>query len=144
MPYTAVMSENLQQLAHGLVKAWNSHDPEQVAAFYAPECEEIDVAQPMPQIGAEGIRRRMVLYLRAFPNLSVTLDDVVVDGNRVAMAWTWCGTHRGTFMRIPPTGRHVTVRGTSFLTVQNGQIQKGTRVWDLAGLLRGLGLLPEL
>jgi hypothetical protein len=47
-------------------------------------------------------------------------------------------------MNIPPTGRPVLARGTSILCLNDGLIQHGTRIWDLAGLLRGMGLLTEL
>jgi hypothetical protein len=47
-------------------------------------------------------------------------------------------------MRIPPTGRSIAVRGTSVLTVESGKIIRGLYVWDVAGLLRSIGLLPEL
>jgi len=138
------MSESVQQLVTDLVAAWNSHDVERIAALYAPDYEESDVAQADSPRGRDGIRRTAAGYLRAFPDLLVTLDDVVSDGQRVALAWHWCGTHQGAFLKIPPSGRQVTVRGTSFLTIENGQIRRGTRIWDLAGLLRAIGLLPEL
>jgi steroid delta-isomerase-like uncharacterized protein len=138
------MSVSAQQLVTDLIAAWNSHDPERIAALYAPEYEESDVAQADSPRGRDGIRRTASLYLRAFPDLQVTLNELVVEGDRAALAWHWRGTHQGTFMRIPPSGRCVTVRGTSFLTIENGQITRGTRIWDLAGLLRAIGLLPEL
>ena len=138
------MAQPIQQLIADLIAAWNSHDVERVAAFYAPDYEETDVAQAKVQRGREGIRRTAALYLRAFPDLQVTLNDLVIDGNRAALIWSWCGTHRGTFMRIPPTGRAVAVRGASFLIIEDGQIRRGARIWDLAGLLRAIGLLPEL
>ncbi len=127
-----------------LIAAWNAHDVERLASLYAPDYEETDVGQAGSQHGQESIRRTATHYLRAFPDLQVTLNEVVIDGNRAALAWTWCGTHRGTMLNIPPTGRHVTVRGTSFLMIEDGLIQRGLRVWDMAGLLRSIGLLPEL
>jgi predicted ester cyclase len=54
------------------------------------------------------------------------------------------GTQRGAFMGIPATGRFVEVRGVSILTIENGLIARGTNIWDTAGLLRALHLLPEL
>ncbi len=138
------MSNSIHQLVTDLVAAWNSHDVERVATCYAVDYEETDVAQADSPRGRDGIRRTAAGYLRAFPDLLVTLDDVVIDDHRVALAWHWHGTHRGAFMNIPPSGRQVTVKGTSFLTIENGQIRRGTRIWDLAGLLRALGLLPEL
>ena len=47
-------------------------------------------------------------------------------------------------MRIPPTGREVAVRGVSILTIADGKVTHGETIWDTAGLLRALGLLPEL
>jgi hypothetical protein len=47
-------------------------------------------------------------------------------------------------MHIPPTGRKIAVRGISVLTIENGKITRGLYVWDAAGLLRTIGLLPEL
>ena len=126
------------------IQAWNAHDIERVSAFYAQDYEEIDVAQATPQRGRDSMRRQIACYLRAFPDLCVTLDRNVAQDHHIALFWTWSGTHRGTFMNIPPSGRSVTVRGSSLLEVTDGQVRRGWRVWDLAGLLRGLGLLPEL
>ena len=47
-------------------------------------------------------------------------------------------------MHIPPTGRKIAVRGISVLTIENEKITSGLYVWDAAGLLRAIGLLPEL
>ena len=47
-------------------------------------------------------------------------------------------------MNIPPTGRAVRIRGVSLLTVADGRLKRARRIWDLAGLLRSFGLLPEL
>jgi hypothetical protein len=47
-------------------------------------------------------------------------------------------------MHIPPTGRFATVRGVSILTFMDGKIYRGQYMWDVAGLLRAIGLLPEL
>ncbi len=133
-----------QQFAQALIDALNTRDPDRVMAFYAPDYIEIDVAQAEPQIGRDTVRRKLLAYWRAFPDLQFTLDDVIAEGDRLVMVWHWCGTHRGTIMNIPPTGRAVQTRGTSILAVSENLIQRATRIWDLAGLLRGMGLLTEL
>jgi len=134
----------VRRLVNDLVAAWNAHDSERVQSFYAPDCEEEDVAMPAPQRGSGTIRRTMKYYLRAFPDVQVSADEMVCDGDRAVLLWTWRGTHRGRFMNIPPTGRRVTVRGTTIMKVCDGRIHRVVRVWDVAGLLRALGLLPEL
>src|SRR3990172_3008192 len=133
------MNEPVRQLVHDLIQAWNAHDSKAVQAFYAPDFAETDVAQAETPSGPDGVGSAMAYYLRAFPDLRIVLDELIVDGNRAAMFWTWHGTHQGMFMRIPPTGRAVSVRGTSLLTIENGQIRRVMRVWDLAGLLRSIG-----
>ena len=54
------------------------------------------------------------------------------------------GTHLGTLMNIPASGRSVSVRGVSVFTLAAGQVSRATYIWDVAGLLRTIGLLPEL
>ncbi len=123
---------------------WNAHDARAVAACYAPDFVGDDIALAEPQHGSEDIRKLTLYYLRAFPDLHVTVDGRAVDGDVVVLVWTLTGTHRGTFMNIPPTGRPTSVRGTTYLTIRDGLIRRATRIWDLAGLLRCMGLLPEL
>ena len=128
-----------------LVEAWNSHNLDRIASFYTSDYEDIDVARASSQHGADGLRRVAAYYLRALPDLRVTLDDLIIgEDGRVALAWTWQGTHQGNLMKIPPTGRTVIVRGASLLTITDGKIKRGVRIWDVAGLLRAVGLLPEL
>jgi steroid delta-isomerase-like uncharacterized protein len=131
-------------LVRELIEAWNAHDAERVAACYAEDFEGEDVAQAEPQRGPHDIRRITLFYLRAFPDVQIELQDAVFDGDKVVMVWVLRGTQRGTFMRIPPTGRRVAVRGTTLLTLRHGQIARAVRIWDVAGLLRSVGLLPEL
>ena len=47
-------------------------------------------------------------------------------------------------MNIPPTGHKVEVRGVSMIGIENGLIVRAQYIWDLAGMLRHMGLLPEL
>jgi steroid delta-isomerase-like uncharacterized protein len=136
--------ETSAQLIRDLVEAWNEHNAAKLAALYAPDFEEDDVAQAKPQHGPEAVRGLMRLYLRAFPDLRIIADDVIIQGDRISFAWTLCGTHRGTLMNIPPTGRTVRIRGVSLITLENGLIRRASRIWDMAGMLRTFGLLPEL
>ncbi len=127
-----------------LFAAWNAHDVSSVLSYYTADYEELDVARAQPMRGHAEVRRLMTYYLRAFPDLSITLDDCIRDGERMALYWTWQGTQRGTFMHIPPTSLRVSVRGTSLVALRDEKIRRALRIWDLAGLLRDLKLLPEL
>ncbi|HBY98724.1 MAG: ester cyclase [Ardenticatenaceae bacterium] len=138
------MSESMTRFMTDLLEAWNTHDVERVVTFYAPEYEGVDVAQASPQYGPQGIRQMVTWYWRAFPDLHFSGDEIIVDGNRVVLIWTAHGTHQGVLMKIPPTGRPVNVRGVSRLTMKGGKIANALYIWDVAGLLRAIGLLPEL
>ncbi len=138
------MTEITDRLIKDLVGAWNEHDANKVAALYAPDYEEEDVALAEPHRGVNAARGTMILYLRAFPDLRLEVEEVVAEANCVVMAWILSGTHRGRLMNIPATGRPVRVKGVSIMTVADGRITRTRRVWDLAGLLRAFGLLPEL
>jgi steroid delta-isomerase-like uncharacterized protein len=139
------MTAIAETLAKGLVDAWNEHDAEKVQSFYTPDCIERDIAMRDAQHGSDSIRKLMKYYLRAFPDVRVTIEEVISNGDdRAVLVWTWEGTHQGRFMNIPATGRRVQVRGTTIITVCNERVHLVDRIWDVAGLLRGLGLLPEL
>jgi steroid delta-isomerase-like uncharacterized protein len=131
------------ELVYALLAAWNDHDLERAVTFYAPDYVGEDVAQLRPQVGPAGRVRVLESYIRAFPDLHFT-GEVVIEGDRAVLIWTMSGTHRGTIMHIPPTGQRVEVRGVSVLDIEDGQFKRGLNIWDTAGLLRALRLLPEL
>ncbi|MBI4493774.1 MAG: ester cyclase [Chloroflexi bacterium] len=138
------MSQDVTRLIAELVDAWNAHDVARVAGFHAADYEGVDVGEPGRQLGPQGIGQTMARYLRAFPDLCLTGEATVIEGNRVALGWKARGTHQGPLMNIPPTGRAVEVRGVTLLTVEGSKVRRGLYVWDVAGLLRALGLLPDL
>lgn len=134
----------VERVVDALLAAWNAHDRAAVRALYAPDYEGRDISESMPQRGPRGIDQAMARYLDAFPNLCFTNEDVIIQDNRAAVVWRARGTHCGRLMHIPATGRAVEVLGTTLLTVRDGQITRGLYIWDMAGLLRALSLLPEL
>lgn len=138
------MSDHLAGFIADLLEAVNAHDLERVACFYSPEYEGIDVAERAPHHGPQGIRENLQRYFEAFPDLHISADELLVQGDRAALAWTGRATHLGRLLNIPPTGRQVTLRGVAILTVQDNQVRRLLQVWDVAGLLRTIGLLPEL
>lgn len=138
------MSATIHALLDEVLDAWNAHDADRLAGCYAPEYVGVDAAHAAPLTGRAGIRQAALRYFAAFPDLSVRADELVVEGDRVAVVWTARGTHRGILMNIPASGRTVEVQGVSVLAVRNQQIVRAFTMWDVAGLLRALGLLPEL
>lgn len=139
-----MFGRRVARLGREILRAWNARDTERVAAYFASDFRGIDVGNAAPQRGPDDVRRMVEQYLRAFPDLRFSVEDSLVDGNRVALIWTARGTHAGALMRIPPTFRPTEVRGVSILTIEDGKITRALHHWDVAALLRDLGLLPEL
>jgi steroid delta-isomerase-like uncharacterized protein len=127
-----------------LLDAWNSHDVNRIMAFYAPDYQGVSVAEAAPHAGPEGIRAFFDRYYQAMPDLHFATVEFVVQHDQLAWFWTAHGTHLGRLMNIPPTGRTVQVHGSSLLTVRDGQVIRAFYLWDVAGLLRAFGLLPDL
>ncbi|MCG3208108.1 MAG: hypothetical protein FOGNACKC_01710 [Anaerolineae bacterium] len=143
----SMCSENetkMSQLITNVLSAWNAHDPETAAQYYTPDYLGRDVSQLQPHHGQDGLRRAMTRCFRAFPDIHFTQDSLIIQGNAIALAWTAQATHQGRLMNIPASGRSVRVQGVSLLTIANGKIKEASYIWDVAGLLRGIGLLPEL
>jgi hypothetical protein len=78
----------------------------------------------------------------AFPDLHVTIDDMVAEGDKVAIRITWTGTHKGEIMGIPPTNKKVTGSLIAIDRFAGGKIVEDNGQFDALGLMRQLGLDP--
>ena len=133
-----------QDIVAKLIAAWNDHDARKVASLYAENYEGADIGRKAPEHGRRAIIRAVLYDLMGFPDLRLDLLDTITEDNRIVFVWRLNGTHLGRVMNIPPTGRKMNLLGTSILTITNGKISHCLRVWDMAGMLRSIGLLPDL
>lgn len=78
----------------------------------------------------------------AFTDVEWPVEDSVVDGDNVAVRWTFRGTHDGTFRGIPASGNRVEVSGISILKIEDGRIVEGWIEFDSFSFLQQLGALP--
>lgn len=101
---------------------------------------------PMPgqPEGRAGIRWFMESLTTAFPDLTATVEDILAEGDRVAIRNTMHGTHKGEFMGIPPTGKHIAIPGIDLVIVKNGKATDHWGYFDTAGLLQQLGAIPPM
>lgn len=82
-------------------------------------------------------------FYAAFPDLRHTLEEVVVAPPQVTVRFTLRGTHRGAFFGVPATGRVVSVAAIALLTTVGGRVTSLRAIFDRAGLLEHLGVLPS-
>jgi enoyl-[acyl-carrier protein] reductase III len=94
--------------------AWNAHDPDAVAAVFAPDAVLLEAGRPEPFRGRDAIRERARALLTAFPDLTLERIELVIDRDRHADRWVMTGTHRGDLLGLAPTGRRVRVEGATF------------------------------
>lgn len=134
----------LTQFAYDLIEAWNAHDARRVVEFFSPDYVGEDVGVAGQLHGPRDIRRYVAYNFLGFPDLYFTLERTIAQGDQLVIVWCVTGTHRGKVMNIPPTGRRVEARGVSILTINDGKIVTSYRIWDVAGMLRQIGLLPDL
>jgi predicted ester cyclase len=94
--------------------------------------------------GPEGVKQYVGRLREGFPDVILTVEDQVAEGDKIATRWTAQGTHDGELMGIDPTGRVATVTG---ITVQrfaaDGRIVEGWTSWDMFGMLQQLGVAPQ-
>jgi steroid delta-isomerase-like uncharacterized protein len=143
---TSAEQPELQALgvARNLARALNAHDLDRIEALHSLDFTGFDTGRPTPMVGAREIRSIFGYAFAGLPDFGVQVVDFVKDGSRIATRWRVEGTHRGVLLNIPPTLRRVSFEGYTVLTVQNDQIKSSHTLWDMAGLLRQLGLLPAL
>jgi steroid delta-isomerase-like uncharacterized protein len=77
----------------------------------------------------------------AFPDWHATVDELVVEGDRVAERWTGHGTHKGEFQGISPTGKSVAVPGVVFYRIAGGKIAEFRGQFDRMSLMQQLGVI---
>jgi steroid delta-isomerase-like uncharacterized protein len=77
-------------------------------------------------------------FCGAFPNLRVDVEDVLAEGDHIAVRWRVTATHNGDHFGFPGTGREVTMDGSTFAIVKDGQIVEGWNHMDLQGLMQKL------
>jgi steroid delta-isomerase-like uncharacterized protein len=97
-----------------------------------------------PFRGKDGFREFVTTYLTAFPDATVTVDDQIVEGHRIATRWTGRGTNTGELMGMPPTGKQITVGGITYGRYADGKAREAWIIWDTLGLLQQLGAVPEV
>jgi len=94
-------------------------------------------------LNPNGVKGAMTEFFTAFPDSRMPVDDIIAEGDRVAIRHTFRGTHQAPFQGIPATGRSVVVTGITTLRVKNGKVVEGWLHADMFGLLQQLGVVPQ-
>ena len=105
------------------------------AKFYVP-------GQPEPMEGPAGYLAIIGMMRSGFSDIQWSLEDNVVEENKVAARFIMTGTHNGTFFGVPPTGKAIKVQAINFYRISDGQIVEEYGQPDMLGLLQQIGAVP--
>ena len=94
--------------------------------------------------GPEGVKEFAMMYRNAFPDVQLSVEDQVAEGDMVVTRWIARGTHQGELMGIAPTGNRVTVAGTSVERIVDGKIEETWDNYDALGMMQQIGAIPSL
>ncbi|MER6345844.1 ester cyclase [Streptomyces sp. NPDC001595] len=126
--------------------AVNSGDPKAVAEtideVVAPDVR-FHAPVPMGESGADALKRVWEVLLRAFPDLEVTAEEVITEGDKVVVRNTVTGTHLGDYRGLAPTGRSVSYGEIFIFRVAGGRIVEIRGVVDVLSQLRQLGAIAD-
>lgn len=131
-------------VVHRLFDALNDHDVDRAADQLDRSYRGVDATRSALTVGRDAAEREIRAGLTAFPSLSLSIEWCVADPPEVSVFWSMDAVHEGTFLEIPPTHQSVTVSGTGFFTVHDDRIVRGVHLWNFAGFLRAVKLLPDL
>ena len=90
------------------------------------------------------IEHTYMMLRTAFPDLHITIDDLIAEGDRVAGRFTLTGTHQGTLQGVQPTGKRVAFGAMRIYRIQEAKVVETWAQQDLLGLLQQLDVVPKL
>lgn len=134
------MSASARSLAETFVTMLNEHDPDLVDQFVARDYRNHNA---FVGDGREANRRFWAGFFNALPDLTATMEDLVISGDRVAARFVYRGTHTGDLMGIPPTGRRIEMRSIDIWRVKNGLFVEHWDELNTLEMLAQMGALPQ-
>jgi steroid delta-isomerase-like uncharacterized protein len=92
--------------------------------------------------GVAGLKQFVVMYREAFPDMQVSIDDLIADSDKVVIRWTARGTNTGSLFGMPTTGKAATITGITIERKVDGKTVEGWNNFDQLGMLQQLGVIP--
>jgi steroid delta-isomerase-like uncharacterized protein len=132
--------EENKKIVQRYQEIYNSNDLDSLTEVVS---EDLLTPKIMPGIptGIEGAKAAHRIMLAGFPDYQTSIDDIFAEGDKVAARIIMSGTNSGSFMGIPPTGKHVSFTGIYIARIANGKIVEHWGEEDGVSLLQQLGVL---
>lgn len=124
-------------------EAWGEGNLDLIDEHVAEDYVEHNNASPEPIRGPEGYKENVRMIRNAFPDMDVTTDHLIAEGDLVVNHYTITGTHEGPLTGIEPTGAEVTFSGMAIIRFEDGKIVEDWGNVDLFGLMQQIGAIPD-
>jgi predicted ester cyclase len=108
----------------------------------APDYVRHDPGDPFPARGPEDVKRLVSMLRTMLPDLTITIEDMLAEGDKVMIRYTGVATDTKGFMGKPATGIETRTAAMQLFRLANGQIVESWAVRDDLGTMRQLGHLP--
>ena len=125
-------------IAHRFAQVWAAGGLHVVDELAAPDIVVSYPIPPEPIRGAEAFKDFLKELIAGLPDVTVTVDDTIAEGDKVACRWTWSGTHKGPLFGFPPTGKPVQISGFTFYRIANGKVVEETGIGNTLSLIEQL------
>jgi steroid delta-isomerase-like uncharacterized protein len=122
-------------------EAYSKGNVDVLNEIFAPNFTEHQAGIVPPT--AEGVKRSIAAIRGAFPDMKLTVEEMVASGDKVWARLTGRGMHRGPFVGIPPTGKSIVITVMDECRFENGQIVEHWGVADQLAVMAQIGALPR-
>jgi steroid delta-isomerase-like uncharacterized protein len=138
---TSKLEENKELVRRSNEELWEEGNLGFLDEYVADDYVEHNTASPRPIRGPEGYEENVRMVRSAFPDLEVTTEDLIAEGDKVVTRYTLRGTHEGSMMGIEPTGEEIEIEGISIGKFEDGKIVEGWSNIDLMGMMQQIGVV---
>jgi len=139
------MSEANKNVVRRLFEeVWNKGNLSVADVLFAQNYSHHDSSTPEFGRGPESEKKRVTLYRTAFPDVRLTFEDMIAEGETVTARWSCKGTHKGDLNGIAPAGKQFTISGISVARFTKGKISESWVNWDALDLMQQLGVVAEV
>ena len=126
---------------HGVDEIFNRKSLDFIDEFYVLDAIDHSAPPGLPA-GIEGFRLKIGMLTNAFPDLNITYDFVIADGDMVGGRFSLTGTHQGDFAGIPATGKQISVTGHDYVRMVDGKVAEHWVEMDTMTMMQQLGVIP--
>jgi steroid delta-isomerase-like uncharacterized protein len=131
-----------QQVSRIWEEIWNKGELDASDEVFSPDYVG---HLPMMEVhGPEQFKQLVAAYRNAYPDVHLTVEDLFVIGDRVAVRWVSRGTHLGEMMGVPPSGNKIEIMGISLFRIANGQVAEEWEGFDTLKMMQQIGAIPVL